>query len=150
STTSITAIAPPGTGVQAVTVTNAAGTSSLTSVDQFTYFAAPTVTGVSPSLGSVNGTNTVTITGTNFNSVTGVTFGGVPGVGVIGVNTTTVTVTAPPNPAGTVDVVVTASGGSSAVNVADQYRYTEVVTNVTSSTANGSYNAGANVSIQVS
>jgi len=62
------------------------GTSPVTSngLDQFTYLALPTVTGVSPASGPTAGGNTVTITGTGFRNIAGfpgvleVNFGSVP------------------------------------------------------------------------
>ena len=53
----------------------AGGTSATSSADQFTYVAAPTVTGVSPTAGSAAGGTTVTITGTNLANATAVKFG---------------------------------------------------------------------------
>jgi hypothetical protein len=63
-----------------ITVTTPGGTSALTSADQFTYYAAPAVTGISPTTG-LAGTS-VTVTGTAFDSTSNVTFtlttGGTP------------------------------------------------------------------------
>ena len=57
----------PGTGTVDVTVTiPVGGTSATSTADQFTYVAAPTVTGVSPTTGAVAGGTTVTITGFGF------------------------------------------------------------------------------------
>ena len=63
--TSITATAPAGTGTVDVRVTTAAGTSPVTSSDEYTYAAAPAVTGVSPVTGPASGGTVVTISGTN-------------------------------------------------------------------------------------
>src|SRR5207248_5935231 len=66
SATQITATTPAGTGTVDVTVTTAGGTSATNAADQYTYVAAPTVTGVSPSAGPTASGTSVTITGTNF------------------------------------------------------------------------------------
>ena len=62
----ITAEALLGTGTVDVTVTTPSGTSATSSADQFTYLAAPTVTGISPTAGPLGGGTVVTITGTGF------------------------------------------------------------------------------------
>ena len=65
--TTLTVTSPAaGAGTLDVTVTTAGGTSAITAADHYTYVAAPTVSGVSPSQGSTAGGTTVTITGTNF------------------------------------------------------------------------------------
>ena len=68
--------------------------------------AAPTVTGISPSLGSTAGGTAVTITGTGFQGFATVTIGGVNATGVTTVNSTTITATSGARTAGTVSVVV--------------------------------------------
>lgn len=55
-----------------VTVTTPGGTSGVSVADQFVYYNAPAVTGISPATGPA-GTN-VTITGTSFDGVSNVTF----------------------------------------------------------------------------
>ncbi len=72
---------------------------------------APSVSAVSPGGGSVSGGQVVTIQGSNLGNATMVEFGGV--VAPISANTPTqITVTAPAHLAGTVDVTVTAPGGT--------------------------------------
>ena len=64
SATSITAKTPAGTaGAKSLTVTTAGGTA--TKASAFTYIAAPTITSISPTVGTTAGGTTVTITGTN-------------------------------------------------------------------------------------
>ena len=58
-----------------VTVTTAGGTSATSAADEFTYVAAPTVTGGEPELGPDRRGTSVTVTGTNFAGATAVTFG---------------------------------------------------------------------------
>lgn len=64
---------------------------------------------LSPNTGSILGGTNVTMTGANFQTTgtTTVTFDGVPATNVTVVNDTTITVTTPAHPLGTVDVVVT-------------------------------------------
>ncbi len=119
-----------------MTVTTTGGTSTTSAADQFTYVSAPTVTNVSPSSGPTAGGTVVTITGTNFTGATGVKFGTVAGTGVVVNSATSITVTSPAEAAATVDVTVTAAGGTSAVNApADQFTYVSAptVTNVSPS-----------------
>jgi hypothetical protein len=125
STTSITALAPPGSGTVDVTVINAAGTSAISAFDQYTYSStpppAPTVSGVSPGAGQAG--NTVTITGTNFGGETAVEFGSCQATSVTVNSSTSITVTAPTGCQGTVDVTVTNAGGTSATGGADKFTY---------------------------
>ncbi|MDO9174268.1 MAG: IPT/TIG domain-containing protein, partial [Actinomycetota bacterium] len=58
----ITATAPAGTGTQDVTVTTPLGTSTNTAADDYTYYAPPTVTSLSPTAGPTAGGTSVTIT----------------------------------------------------------------------------------------
>jgi len=70
---------------------------------------APTITNISPGLGPAG--TTVIITGTNLSGATSVTFGGVAATGISISQTGVITCTAPAHALGTVDVIVTASGG---------------------------------------
>jgi hypothetical protein len=130
SATSITATAPAsaaGVGPIDVTVTTGQGTSATSTNDQFTYQLPPppTVTGVSPTSGPSTGGTSVTVTGTNFTGVSAVSFGASP-VALFTVNSpTSITAIAPPG-SGTVDVTVTATVGTSAVNASDQFIYVVV------------------------
>ena len=72
--------------------------------------SVPTITGVSPNLGSSAGGTSVTINGTNFFNPSTVTFGGVAATNVVDVNNPTITATTPAHAAGPVDVVVTDGG----------------------------------------
>ena len=117
---SITATAPAGTGTVDVTVTTANGTSATSAADQFTYVAAPVVTGISPTTGSPTGGTSVTITGSDLSGAT-VAFGSAAAT-VTADSATSVTATAPAG-TGTVDVTVTTAGGTSATSAADQFTY---------------------------
>ena len=91
--TSLTVIAPSGTGTVNVTVTTPNGTSAVNAPsDQYTYNAPPTVTAVSPNNGPAAGTNTVTLTGTGFVSgSTSVEFGANAGTSVNVTSSTSLT-----------------------------------------------------------
>jgi hypothetical protein len=125
--TSLSVTSPAGSGVVNVTVTTPAGTSPITSSDEFTYPLVPTVTGLSPSSGPAAGGTFVTITGTSFTGATAVDFGPNPATNVTVVSNTSITATSPAG-AGVVDVTVTAPGGTSATSPADQFTYGPTVT----------------------
>jgi IPT/TIG domain/Right handed beta helix region len=124
SATQITATAPAGLGVVDVTVTTPIGGASPTSAfDQFTYVAAPTVTGVSPNSGLVSGGATVTITGTGFTGATAVEFGSTNATSFT-VNSDTQITALSPAGSGVVDVTVAIPvGGTSIASNADQFPY---------------------------
>ncbi len=142
SDTEITAVAPAGTGTVDVVVTHPDGGASATSpADQFTYVAAPTVAGLSPTSGPETGTTSVTITGTGFDNVTAVTFGGVNATSFVVDSDTQITAIAPAG-TGTVDVIVTtAVGGASANTAADNFVYAAAPA-ITSLTPNSGPEAG--------
>jgi hypothetical protein len=148
SATSITATSPAeSAGTVDITVTTANGTSATHVVDQFTYVAPPTVTAVSPSTGPTGGGSVVTITGTSFIGVSGaaaVKFGA-NNVTSYTVNTSTqITATSPSGSAGTVDVVVVSTGGTSASGAPDHFTYSGtsgVLTNMNWATSNNQTSA---------
>jgi hypothetical protein len=80
------------------------------------------VTGVSPRTGSAAGGGSVTIIGTGFTSAYDVSFGGVSASFTINSDGSITAVTPVGNP-GTVDVTVSAFGGTSATSTADQFTY---------------------------
>ncbi len=123
--TTITADSPAGTGTVDVTVITPASTSAKSFADQFTYVAAPTVTGVSPNSGPTAGGTTVTITGTGFTGASAVDFGMDPATGLTVVNDTTITADSPAGN-GTVDVTVITPAATSATFFADAFTYTAV------------------------
>jgi hypothetical protein len=147
SSTSITIDQMPshGAGTVDITVETPAGTSATNSADEYTYVPpVPTVTGVAPGDGPAGGSNSVTVTGTGFEgtgyAATDVFVGTIdisnqcPGSLCFTINSAT-SITIPNMPAhaaGTVDVTVENSGGTSATSPADQYEYepTPVVTSV--------------------
>ena len=106
-TTGILAITPPAAaGVAPIVVTNPDGQSAVLA-SGFTYSAepAPVITSVSPTEGPTTGGPLVTITGTDFVAGATVMFGLFTAQSPV-INPTSISVTAPPNLAGTVPVIV--------------------------------------------
>ncbi|MFA7405774.1 MAG: IPT/TIG domain-containing protein, partial [Pelobacteraceae bacterium] len=137
SATQITATSPAGSvGTVDITVVTAGGTSATGASDQFTYVAAPTVTGISPSSGPATGGTSVVITGTNLTAATAVKFGSTNAASFSVNSATQITATSPAG-SGTVDITVTTAGGTSATSVNDQFAYQDAPT-VTSATYDAS------------
>jgi hypothetical protein len=117
STTTITAVSPPGAaGPVDVTVSDAGGTSVNNPPVTFTYVPPPVISanGINPDSGPTSGGTVVMITGTNLGSTgdTTVTFGGSQATDVTVNNTgTVVTATSPPGDPGTAQVIVTTTDG---------------------------------------
>jgi alpha-tubulin suppressor-like RCC1 family protein len=128
SSDSITATAPAGsTGTVDVTVSTTAGTSAPIPADRYSYQQPPTVTGLKPKLGPVEGGTSVLIKGTEFAGVSAVEFGGVPAQFTVK-SPTEITAVAPGGAAGTVSVTVTNTAGQNAPVSASVYRYIPTVT----------------------
>jgi hypothetical protein len=147
STTSITAVAPAGTGTVDVAVTTPGGTSTTSSADHFSYVVVPGVSSLSPNAGPLTSGTSVTITGTNFTNATAVTFGSTSAASYSINSATSITAVAPAESAGTVNVTVTASGGTSTTDTGDEFTYlgTPTVTEVNPGT--GSTSGGTSVTI---
>jgi hypothetical protein len=125
SSSQITVTAPPGAAGTTVDVSlNTPGGSFTGAADTYTYLAAPTVTGVSPSSGPATGGTMVTVTGSGFTSATlTVDFGSSPATNVSVASDGQLTATAPAG-TGTVDVtVVSSTAGASPLSAADQFSY---------------------------
>ena len=121
SSGTITAFTAPATaGTVNVTVVNPDGQSGSLS-NAFTFKSPPTLTSVSPTTGPFSGGTSVTLSGVNFVSGATVAFGNAAATNVVVVNSTTITATAPANPAGAATVVVTNPDGqvSSLLGVAN-------------------------------
>ncbi len=146
---SVFVLAPAGTGTVDVTVTTRGGTSSTAgTANDYTYVAAPSVSTVEPSAGSTSGGNTVILTGTNFTGATLVRFDFVPASFRVD-SPTQITVTKVPGHwAGTVDVRVTTTGGTSADTSADNYRYVAPPTVLSLSPSKGPAAGGNSVVIR--
>jgi hypothetical protein len=127
SDTSITAVSPPqAAGTVDVTVATYNGRSATSSSDHFTYLAAPppTITSVTPSSGPTAGGTVVTILGSHFTAVTAVAFGSIAAGSFTFVSDTSVLATSPAESAGTVDVTVTTTAGTSQTSSADRFTFT--------------------------
>ncbi|MFJ1886745.1 MULTISPECIES: IPT/TIG domain-containing protein [unclassified Streptomyces] len=124
SATQITAVTPAGSaGSVPVTVTSPSGTSNATVIFTYTVVSTPTVTGLSPSIGSTGGGTMVTVTGTNFSGATQVRFGSVNASSFSVVSPTKITAVSPPGAAGAVPVTVTTPAGTSAAAPASYFFY---------------------------
>ena len=110
------------------TVTTYGGTSSTSSADHFVYTNAssPSVTGFDSATGTTAGGNTVVILGSAFTGATAVSFGSLAATDFTVNSDNSITATAPPSAAGTVDVTVTTFAATSTTGSADHYVYTNV------------------------
>jgi hypothetical protein len=99
-----------------------AGTISATATLDVLPGTIPAVTSISPTHGSSAGGTSVTISGCNFADATGVSFGTKAAASFHVNSDTSITAVSPPG-TGTVDVVVTGSGGHSASNSASEFSY---------------------------
>jgi IPT/TIG domain len=123
SATKITVKSPAGkAGTVNITVTTPAGTSAVTSADQFTYAPPPVINDVKPDEGPPAGGTTVTITGTGLADATSVTFGSADAK-IVSDSATTIVVT---SPAGTnsVPIFVTTPGGTD--EASESFTYSEI------------------------
>jgi cyclophilin family peptidyl-prolyl cis-trans isomerase len=131
SDTQVTATSPAASaGTVDVTVTTPDGTSPGLSADQFTYLAAPAVSGIMPASGPVAGGTQVTISGTGFSDAAEVDFGSLSASSFAINSDSQITATSPaatPTGTGTVDVTVTTPGGTSQPLSADQFTYAPTV-----------------------
>jgi hypothetical protein len=117
---------PTATGTSSFTVEvsdSSTPTSSTSATVSLAVGANVVVTGVGPDSGPTTGGTTVSVSGSGFTGATSVTFGGVGGSGLSVQSNTSLTVTSPPGAAGTVDVVVSTPGASSATNPSDEFTY---------------------------
>ncbi len=148
SATQLTATSPAEAAGQVdVKVTGPGGTSATGTADHYTYVAAPTVTGVSPTSGPLAGGTTVTITGSNLSGATAVDFGVTPGTNVIATSATQITAVSPAETAGFADVTVVTVGGTSATLLADEFTYVAPPTLTGLSVTGGPLTGGTSVVI---
>jgi IPT/TIG domain-containing protein len=122
SDSSITAVAPKGSGTVDVTVTTPVTQTATSAADKFTYLAPPTVTEVAPKTGPESGATEVTIKGTNFTSGSTVNFGSTAASSVKMNSSESITAVSP-KASGTVHVTVTTAGGTSATSPADEFTF---------------------------
>ncbi len=119
----ITAISPAeSVGQVDVTVAGPDGSSPIDPADHYTFaLRVPKVTSVAPDVDPAG--TSVTITGSGFTKVTAVDFGSTPATSyTVGSRKKTIVAVAPAG-AGTVDVTVTASKGTSVVTPVDEFTY---------------------------
>ena len=127
SPTSISAIVPAGAAGEVELDLTAIGGMNTHEIALYRYVAAPTVTGLSPNSGPEAGGTSVTITGTDFvglpEAIT-VMFGATEAADFTVHSDSEITAVAPLGAAGTVDVTVTAAGGtSSTAGTGNDYTY---------------------------
>ena len=150
SSTQITAVAPPqAAGTVDITVTTPAGTSATSGSDEFTYTSvgAPTVTVVGPNAGPTAGGNTVAITGTHCDGVTSVMFGSTAATSFTIESDTSIFAVVPAGSAGTVDVTLTDSDGTSTTSSADDYTFTAAPTITSLSSSSDTASGGTPITI---
>lgn len=134
-----------------VTVVSPYGTSAKVAADKFTYggsvIAAPVVTGISPSMGPVSGGTVVTISGSAFTGASAVYFGAQAATSYTINSDSSITATAPAETAGTVDITVKNSGGTSLNGTADQFTFVSQAIVSAVSPAVGATSGGKTVTI---
>ncbi|GAA5015815.1 hypothetical protein GCM10023258_00810 [Terrabacter aeriphilus] len=114
SATSVRATVPAhAAGLVNVHVATASGSSKGYAANAYAYVETPTLTSVSPTVGSATGGTVVTLTGTDLSRASEVRFGDTPARSVVRVSATTVRATTPAHDAGPVDVRVVTPGGTS-------------------------------------
>jgi len=137
----------PGTYSVTVTGTDQNGFSGSTSFTWTVVDNAPTITSVRPSSGPGSGGTKVKIVGSRFFHVTSVDFGSVPARSFkINKKGTKMTAVAPAESAGTVDIVITTSGGSNTPAPADQFTFVAPVVSAVSPSS-GPASGGTQVDI---
>lgn len=120
---SVTVPARGTPGTVRVSVSTPGGVTPETGGAHYIYAAAPTITGLDPTVGSTAGGNQVIVHGTSFVAPLTVKFGDSTATAVAIDSSVQVRATAPAHAPGTVNVSVTAAGGTSANTPADDYAY---------------------------
>jgi hypothetical protein len=115
-----------------VTVTDPAGTSSISPADHFTYVNQAVINEVSPDFGPVGGGGTVTIGGAGFTGATSVLFGTVPAASYTVDSDTAITAVVPAGTNGVVDIQVRTPFFTTPATALDQYTYVGAPPTVTS------------------
>ena len=143
--TELKAESPAGSGTVDITVETIGGPSAKVTADQFTYLSPPTVTSVSPTEAPEAG-GAVTIEGAGFSTATAVSFGAAPAA-KYKIESATKIIAESPEGKGTVAVVVTSSGGTSAEAPADDYTYDPVPSIVEVFPGEGPASGGTQVTV---
>jgi hypothetical protein len=128
-----------------ISATNVSGTLAGADESFTTLPPPPVVTKVKPAKGPASGRATVTITGANLSGATAVRFGSTSAAAFFVNSATKITAFSPTATAGTVDVTVETSGGSSATSSADHYRFVPAITGL--SVTSGSTAGGTSVTV---
>ncbi len=133
---------PHAAGTVKVSLTNSTGTTVWTG--EFAYVQgqsvpAPVITAFSPTVGSIDGGTTVTITGDHLSKATAVKFGTIPATTFKVTSATTITAKTKAHPTGTVKISVTTAGGIA--TTANQFTY-QAAAICGSSTLQSPYNSG--------
>jgi alpha-tubulin suppressor-like RCC1 family protein len=144
SATTVTAVAPPGTGTVDVKVTTEAGTTPASSADRFAYLPRPTITKDSVKGGPASGGTTLTIAGTGLAGATEVRIGEAAAT-ITADTATSMSVVTPANVSGQLYVTVTTPGGTSAAGSKSKFKSTPVIEAV--SPASGPPAGGTSVQI---
>lgn len=131
SSTKLSVRTPKHKGTEAVSV-RVYSAYSRSSAVRFTFQKAPSISSITPALGSKAGGQRITITGSRFQNVTKVLFGKRAGTGLTVISPTQLTVTTPAN-SGKQYVQVVAAAGTSPKTKARQFSYGSVpkVTSIT-------------------
>jgi hypothetical protein len=134
------------------TSTNASGkriTLDAVDVAGVLTYAVPIITSVAPNTGFTLGGETVVMTGANLSGAISVTFGGTPAASITSNSATQITAVTPAHGAGSVQVQVTTSAGTTTDTSADDYTYAvpgvPTITSVSPNT--GSIDGGTTVTI---
>ena len=106
----------------------------------------PTVTSVSPSVGSAAGSVNITMTGTNFTGATAVSLGGTPVKSFAITNATTLTAVTPAHAAGPVTIAVTTPAGS-VTSSTNLFTYSDPATIAAVSPSTGTTAGGTTIAI---
>jgi len=120
SDTSITCVAPAGSGDATIVVTGATADAVSVETVTFTYNPAPEVHALSPQSGLRAGGTAVTVYGANFLAGATVSFGGVAATSVVVTSASVITCVAPAG-TGSANVTVTAGGQTSTDTVTYSY-----------------------------
>ena len=144
SATQITATPPAqAAGEVHVRVTALGGTNASDYAGaRYTYVDAPTITGLSSSMGPAAGGQSVVITGTGFVEVSALRFGTVEAASFTVESDTQIRAVTPACAAGAVDVLVTALGGTSVPGAVGTYAFFEPAAISTLDVGSGSMGGG--------
>jgi alpha-tubulin suppressor-like RCC1 family protein len=129
-----------------VRVSNADGSSAISSLNRFAYVDTPTVSGLSSPAGGTAGGQKMTIFGSGFLTASDVSFGDDAATFTV-VSDTRITATSPAHAAGQVDVTVTNPHGISATGTGDQYTFESTPTVTAVSPDSGAVAGGDTITV---